>query len=409
MTRRGPGEGSIYQRGDGRWAGSVHIGYEGGKRVRKHVLGHSRAEVKEKLAKVQRLQAENRPIPDLRIKVGPYLRQWLDEVARPRVRASTLKSYREIVEGHLVPELGHIALAKLTPAEVQAFLNRKQASGLSARRVQYIHAVLRRALVTAERWGLVSRNVARLVDPPRVRRREITPLTPEQARRLIETSIEDRYRALWITALGTGLRQGELLALRWEDVDLKAGRLWVRHTLANVDWHADPAGTQDRPQPTTRRAARGGPCRRCGPTAPVRSWTACGGLTLGRQRSRLRDDAGQTASRRDDHPGLRARSRSRRAPTYPLPRPASLGSDVPAVPGLRPRGRQEPARSQHHRADFEHLRSRARTAAGRRWRAGWTRCWAGSGGRTDVARFIPRPSPRRAVPDIGLVARIRRP
>ena len=155
--------------------------------------------------------------------MGPYLRQWLDEVARPRVRASTLKSYREIVEGHLVPELGNIALAKLTPAEVQAFLNRKQASGLSPRRVQYIHAVLRRALVTAERWGLVSRNVARLVDPPRVRRREITPLTPEQARRLIETSVEDRYRALWITALGTGLRQGELLALRWEDVDLKAG------------------------------------------------------------------------------------------------------------------------------------------------------------------------------------------
>ena len=214
MTRRGPGEGSIYQRGDGRWAGSVHIGYENGRRVRKHVLGHSRAEVKEKLGTVQRLHAENRPIPDLRIKVGPYLRQWLDEVAKPRVRASTLKSYREIVEGHLVPGLGNIPIAKLTPAEVQAFLNRKQASGLSPRRVQYIHAVLRRALVTAERWGLVSRNVARLVDPPRVRRREITPLTPEQARRLIETSIEDRYRALWITALGTGLRQGELLALR---------------------------------------------------------------------------------------------------------------------------------------------------------------------------------------------------
>jgi integrase len=86
--------------------------------------------------------------------------------------------------------------------------------------------------VTAERWGLVSRNVAKLVDPPRVRRHEITPLTPEQARRLIETSADDRYRALWITALGTGLRQGEFLALRWEDVDPEAGRLRVRHTLA---------------------------------------------------------------------------------------------------------------------------------------------------------------------------------
>ena len=238
MTRRGPGEGSIYQRRDGRWAGSVHIGYESGRRIRKHVLGtqpcRGQGEARQGPAAPGGAAAHPRPA----YPVGPYLRQWLDEVARPRVRASTLKSYREIVEGHLVPGLGHIALAKLTPAEVQAFLNRKQASGLSPRRVQYIHAVLRRALVTAERWGLVSRNVARLVDPPRVRRREITPLTPEQARRLIETSIEDRYRALWITALGTGLRQGELLALRWEDVDLKAGRLWVRHTPRERRWHA---------------------------------------------------------------------------------------------------------------------------------------------------------------------------
>ena len=130
--------------------------------------------------------------------------------------------------------LGKIALAKLTPAEVQAFLNRKLESGLSPRRVQYIHAVLRRALVTAEKWGMVSRNVAKLVDPPRVPKHEITPLTPEQARQLIEASVDDRHLALYVTALGTGLRQGELLGLRWEDVDLDAGRLRVRHTLANV-------------------------------------------------------------------------------------------------------------------------------------------------------------------------------
>lgn len=250
MTRRGPCEGSIYQRKDGRWAGSVHLGYEGGKRIRKHVLGHSRAEVKEKLAVVQRLQTEQRPIPDLRLRLGPFLRQWLDEVARPVIRDSTYASYKGIVELHLVPGLGRIPLAKLTPAEVQSFLNAKLAAGLSPRRVQYIHAVLRRALVTAERWGLASRNVARLVDPPRVRHREITPLTPEQARRLIETSTEDRYRAIWITALGTGLRQGELLGLRWDDVDLKAGRLRVRHTLANV------GGTLTLLEPKTDRSRR---------------------------------------------------------------------------------------------------------------------------------------------------------
>jgi integrase len=114
-------------------------------------------------------------------------------------------------------------------------MNRRSAAGLSPRRVVYIHAVLRRALVTAERWGMVSRNVAKLVDTPRVTRHEITPLTPEQARVLIESAVADRHRALWLTALGTGLRQGELLALRWEDVDLEEGRLRVRHSLANVD------------------------------------------------------------------------------------------------------------------------------------------------------------------------------
>ena len=129
MTRRGPHEGSIYQRKDGRWAGSVHIGYEGGRRVRKHVLGQTRAEVAEKLARSMRLQTENRPIPDQRAKVGPFLRTWLDEVAKPTIRLSTYDCYRDIVELHLVPGLGRIPLAKLTPADVQAFLNRKRGVG----------------------------------------------------------------------------------------------------------------------------------------------------------------------------------------------------------------------------------------------------------------------------------------
>jgi len=213
-------------------------------------MGHSRAEVKEKMGALLRAHEERRPIPDQRAKVGPFLRRWLDEVARPTLRASTYDSYDDILKGHLIPGLGHVALAKLTPADIQTLLNRKLASGLSPRRVQYIHAVLRRALVTAERWGMVTRNVAKLVDPPRVPKHEITPLTPEQAKRLIETSAGDRHRALWITALGTGLRQGEVLGLRWEDMDLDTGRLRVRHTLANV------GGTLTLLEPKTDRSRR---------------------------------------------------------------------------------------------------------------------------------------------------------
>lgn len=213
-------------------------------------MGHSRNEVKDKLAALMRAHEEKRPIPSQREKVGPFLRRWLDEVARPTLRASTYSSYDTILKAHLTPGLGRHAIAKLTPADIQMFLNQKLASGLSPRRVQYIHAVLRRALVTAERWGMVSRNVAKLVDPPRVPRHEISPLTPEEAKLLMDSSADDRYRALYLTALATGLRQGELLALRWEDVDLDAGRLHVRHTLANV------AGKLTLLEPKTDRSRR---------------------------------------------------------------------------------------------------------------------------------------------------------
>jgi integrase len=210
------------------------MGYQDGKRVRKFVIGHSRKETADKMAPLIKARDEHRPVPDQRTKVGPFLRTWLDEVAKPTIRASTYASYDDIVRLHLIPGLGRIPLAKLSPNEVQAFLNAKLASGLSPRRVQYLHAVLRRALVTAERWGLASRNVAKLVDPPRVPRHEIAPLTPEQARQLIDASVDDRWLGLYVTALGTGLRQGELLALRWDDVDLDGRRLEVRHSLARV-------------------------------------------------------------------------------------------------------------------------------------------------------------------------------
>ena len=250
MSRRGPNEGTIYQRKDGRWAAGVSIGYGGGRRIRKWVLGQSRREVAEKLDGLLKARREMLPIPDQRQKLGPFLRHWLDEVAKPTLRASTYKSYDDIIRLHLIPDLGRIPLAKLAPADVQQFLNSKLASGLSPRRVQYLHAVLRRALVNAERWGLASRNVAKLVDPPRVPRHEIRPLTPEQARQLIEAAADNRLRALWIVALGTGMRQGELLALLWEDVDLDVRRLTVRATLARVD------GKLVRLEPKTERSRR---------------------------------------------------------------------------------------------------------------------------------------------------------
>jgi integrase len=151
-----------------------------------------------------------------------------------------------IVGLHLAPELGRTPLVKLTPEAVQRYMNRKQEAGLSARTVQYHHAVLRRALNQAERWGLVPRNVARLASPPRVQRPEVRPLTAEQARTFLAATKGDRLAPLYALALGLGLRQGELLGVTWDDVDLEVGTLAVRRTLQRYGgaYHLDEPKTE---------------------------------------------------------------------------------------------------------------------------------------------------------------------
>src|SRR5664280_3808417 len=175
------------------------------------------------------------PALGTKITLGAFLEAWLTEVARMTVRPRTYVSYRYVVRFHLSPGLGNLPLAFLSPADVQAFLNAKSASGLSPRTVGYLRGVLRGALGHAERTDLVTRNVARLARPPRVPRRRVSPLSVEQARTFVAAIRGDRLEALYLVALGVGLRQGEILGLRWPDVDLEAGTLSVRHALARIE------------------------------------------------------------------------------------------------------------------------------------------------------------------------------
>ena len=184
-----------------------------------------------------------------RLTTGAYLQRWLREAVTPTVRPQTLASYRRLVAGHITPELGRIQLSRLSPLDVQAFTNRKLEAGLSPRTVQYLHAILRRALGQALRWGLVTRNVATLVDAPRVRRAEVQPLHPDQARAFLAAVRGDRLEALYTVALVIGLRQGETLGLRWVDVDLEAGTLTVRNALQRLrpGWElVEPKTTRSR-------------------------------------------------------------------------------------------------------------------------------------------------------------------
>ena len=227
MSKRGQNEGSIYQRRDGRWAAVVNLGSVNGKRLRKTYYGETRKEVQENLTKALAHIQSGLPLPSDKQSVGDYLVWWLENVAKSAVRPSTWTSYEELVSLHLRPALAHIALSKLTPQHVRTLLSTKLADGLSTRRIQYLHAVLRAALNTATKDQAVVRNVAALVKPPRVISKEVQPLTPSEARRFLEFVRGNRLEALFTVAVSLGLRQGEALGLRWTDVDFEAGTLRI--------------------------------------------------------------------------------------------------------------------------------------------------------------------------------------
>ena len=244
-NKRGNNEGSVYQRRDRRWVACITLGYANGGRRRKTLLADSKREAKKKLA--QLLQAQEQGLAlDADPTVADYLRKWLKETAIPSLRPRTGAGYASIVHQHLVPSLGRIKLRKLSVADVEIHLRRTAASGLSGGTIKYHHAVLGRALKDAERWGLVSRNVARLVTPPRVQRRDVQPLTPEQARLFLASVEDDRLRALYMVSISLGLRQGEALALAWTDIDFEARTLRVSYTLQryNGTYHLDAPKTE---------------------------------------------------------------------------------------------------------------------------------------------------------------------
>jgi integrase len=226
--------GSIYRRADGYWVASVSIGSYAARR-RKVGYGRTRQEAQQALADALREQQHGVLIPGRSQTVGEFLTRWLEDTVRPGVRPLTFKSYSEITHQHLIPGIGRIRLTGLTPQHVQALVNEKARDGLSPRTVHYLRAVLRNALNKALRWSLVLRNVAELVDVPRIPRTERPTLDVNQARRFLAVTRDHNLEALYTVALALGLRQGEALGLKWEDIDFTARTLTVRRALQRID------------------------------------------------------------------------------------------------------------------------------------------------------------------------------
>ena len=228
--RRGSGEGSIYEiKTRGRWCAAITVHTPLG-RSRKWLYGTSRRAVAEKLAAAS-VDRGRGTLALERPTLATFLGRWLNVERRLR----TQQGYEGYCRRHIVPALGHLRLDALTVAQVSEMLKAKLDGGLSPQTVSQIRAVLRAALSQAEREELVFRNVARIAKlPAPVEPYEGRFLTLEEARRFLAAADEDRLAALYRIVLPLGLREGEALALRWDDVDFEARTLYVRHTLQRV-------------------------------------------------------------------------------------------------------------------------------------------------------------------------------
>jgi integrase len=224
MTKRSNGEGSIYfEDATGTWVASLSLGNIDGARRRKRLRFKSQKQAREALTRMRRELDDGIEPGDDRLQLKRFLEKWIAECVEgplSTLRPSTRVSYVNLTRKHIIPSIGHHVITKLTPLHVQAFLAAKLRADLSPRTVQYLHAVLRTALKQALRWGLVARNVATLVDAPRVHHGEAQALDKDQAAMLLRALKLDRRRALFTVAIGLGLRRGEIVGLRWEDIDL---------------------------------------------------------------------------------------------------------------------------------------------------------------------------------------------
>lgn len=222
------GQGGITRHGpSGLWraritvAGKAHASYH-----------KSQAEARKALDALRRRAADGLDMSADRVTIADYLARWLEDTAALKLRPRTLEGYAQHVRDHLTPALGRLTLANLTPGHVQKMVGKLTAGGLSPATVQRIRATLRAALADAERKGMIGRNPARFVDLPKVERKHVEAMEPERAAAILEAVTGHRLEALYVLAMFTGMRQGELLGLPWKAVDLTAGSLTVTQALS---------------------------------------------------------------------------------------------------------------------------------------------------------------------------------
>ncbi|MBW0113921.1 tyrosine-type recombinase/integrase [Pseudonocardia abyssalis] len=229
-SREPNGASSIYKGADDYWHGRVTVGVkDDGRPDRRHVMRKSRADAVKAVRDLERQRDAGSVRNVGRVPtVGEWLTHWVETIAAPAVRENTLSGYRVAVNVHLIPGVGAHRLDRLEPEHLERLYATMLRAGSSAGTANQAHRTIRTALGEAERRGRITRNPAKLAKAPRPGEVDVEPYTVDEVRQLLKAASLRRNSARWAIALALGLRQGEVLGLRWSDVDLTAGTLWVR-------------------------------------------------------------------------------------------------------------------------------------------------------------------------------------
>lgn len=225
--------GQIRKRGKS-WAVIIYLGREPGtnRKIRKWYTHATRREAEAHLNQLLVQVQAGSGVPPTRLRLGDYLDHWLQDYVKASLARTTQQSYEDTINVHLKPALGHVPLARLSAPTLQRYLAQKLEKGLSATTVRYHAAVLHEALRHAVRWGLLMRNPLDYVDLPRRRRKEMRVWDEEQVKLFLgEARKSSGYYTLYLAAVTTGMRQGELLGLRWSDIDFTLGTATVQQTF----------------------------------------------------------------------------------------------------------------------------------------------------------------------------------